>query len=71
MSGQGEVIGHRENVIRAVLDLLSAERKLSDESASMTELMAREDALSVACRDLAESVDALPLASRPKGWVRR
>lgn len=67
----GEVIAAREEVTRAVLALLLAERRLSDEAASMTELIAREGDLAVAARSLAEATDALPPGSRPKGWDKR
>lgn len=70
MTGRGEVIAWRERVTVAVLELLTAERRLSDESASMADLAAAERALDLAARDLTSAIDELPPRDRPKGWER-
>lgn len=68
MVGVAEVIAWREELIKAALQLLCAERALSDEDASAKAVMDAEDRLTLAARDLARAVDQLPVARRPKGW---
>jgi Arc/MetJ-type ribon-helix-helix transcriptional regulator len=63
-----ELIQSREDVVRAALELLMAERNLSDTEHSTTALMAAEDALAVAAERLTRAVDALPVGKRPREW---
>jgi hypothetical protein len=68
VSGIAGVIQAREDIIRATLDLLTAERELSDEEASCQAVMDAEEAIAVAAERLTRAVDALPMGRRPKGW---
>lgn len=53
----------------ASLTLLASELNLDDETASISALIAAEDSLALAARDLARAVDGLPADKRPKGWA--
>ncbi len=68
-AGLHEVIQARENVVKAALDLLRAERELSDERASATAVTSAEDHLALASRDLVRATDNLPYGRLPKGWA--
>jgi hypothetical protein len=68
VSGLAELIQAREDIIRATLDLLTAERELGDEEASCQAVMDAEEAIAVAAERLTRAVDALPMGRRPKGW---
>lgn len=68
MSTPGELIQAREDVIRAALDVLAAERSLSDEETATQAVMDAEDALAAAAERLTRAVDALPVSRRPKEW---
>ena len=68
MNARTELVEARENVIRAALDVLVAERALSDEKASAQAVMDAEERLALASRSLARAVDALPTGRRPRGW---
>ena len=59
----------RERLTRAVLAMLLAERQLAAESASVTGLASREDAVSLAARDLTNAIDDSPPAMWPKDWA--
>ena len=47
-----------------------AELRLDEDTASVTALNDSEKALCFAARDLARTVDHLPMERRPKGWDR-
>jgi hypothetical protein len=67
-----DVIQYREALTRAVLDMLAAERRLSEDNASVLALRDAETAISLAARDLTNAVDDLPEKHHPRGWeVRR
>jgi hypothetical protein len=68
VSDLAELIQAREDIIRATLGLLAAERELSDEEASCQAVMDAEEAIAVAAERLTRAVDALPVGRRPKGW---
>lgn len=70
LAGVAEVVAWREEVIRSVLGVLSAERHLSDEETSAAALTEAEEQLALAARGLARATDLLPAGRRPKGWVR-
>jgi hypothetical protein len=59
----------REVLVRAVLAMLLAERQLAAESATAADLAKREDAVSIAARDLTNAIDDSPPSARPKGWA--
>ena len=68
MSNLAELIQAREDVIRATLELLVAERELSDDGASAKKVMDAEEAMAFAAERLTRAVDALPAGRRPRGW---
>jgi hypothetical protein len=69
VNGHGDLIETRERLTRAVLAMLLAERQLASEAAGVAALRKREDAVSLAARDLANRIADLPPAMRPKGWA--
>lgn len=72
MNGLADVITCREALTRAVLDMLAAERRLSEDNASVVALRDAETAISLAARDLTNAIDDLPEQQHPRGWeVRR
>ncbi len=68
-TGLHEVIQARENVVKATLRLLAAERDLSDERASVTAVMQAEDQLALASQALVLATNGLPCTRWPKGWA--
>jgi hypothetical protein len=68
VNGLGDVLAARDKVIAAVLDTLSAERKLSGNTASVPDVTRCETAVDLAALALVNAIDELPLAQRPKGW---
>ena len=68
MSGLAELVQAREDVIRAALDVLVAERGLSDERASAQAVMDAEERLAVTAERLVRAIDEMPMRKRPKGW---
>jgi len=61
-------IDARENILRAALDSLRAERRLMDDNGSIPVSSAADAALCLAARDLYRAVEELPMQRRPKGW---
>jgi hypothetical protein len=59
----------REVLVRAVLGMLLTERQVAAESAPPADLTKREDAVSLAARDLTNRIDDLPPSARPQGWA--
>lgn len=58
----------RHDAIAAVLEMLTAEHRLSDEMSSVIDVTDAECAVDGAARKLAEAVDVLPRDRRPAGW---
>ena len=59
----------REQVIRAALRTLMAERGLADDDRAAGRVADTSAALALAARGLVTAVDLLPVGQRPKGWV--
>lgn len=64
---QEAYVNAREHALRAALDSLRAERGLLDDGSVLASGKA-DAAFSVAARDLARAVDALPREWQPKNW---
>lgn len=58
----------RHEVFLAVLEMLTAEQRLSDEYSSVLDVTSAQDKAQRAARTLTEAVDALPAGRRPVGW---
>ena len=65
-----DFIQGREDVLLGALEVLTAERHLSDDSASMAALADAEGRMALAARRLAWAVDGLEPTRQPKGWVQ-
>jgi hypothetical protein len=59
----------REDVIRAALEVVTIERRLSDDDTAMVALTEAEDRLAIAARTLTRAVNDLPAGRQPKGWA--
>jgi hypothetical protein len=59
----------REQVIRRVLSVLSAERWVNIEFNGVAHLAHAEAELELACREVVRAIDALPPGTQPKGWA--
>jgi hypothetical protein len=64
-----DVTRAQEQVIRAALRTLMAERGLSDDDRAAGNVADTSDALALAARELTTAVDMLPMGQRPKGWA--
>jgi hypothetical protein len=64
-----DVTRAQEQVIRAALRTLMAERGLSDDDRAAAKVADTSDALALAARELTTAVDMLPMGQRPKGWA--
>jgi hypothetical protein len=63
-----ELTQAREEVIKAALDVLRAERDLSDVASSAVAVTEAEDRLALAAKSLTEAVGAAPNGRKPRGW---
>jgi len=63
-----DVAQAEEQLLRAALRTLLAERGLADETGSVTSVNHASERLAIAARDLVRAVDELPREKRPKGW---
>jgi hypothetical protein len=59
----------REQVIRAALRTLMAERGLTDDDRAAANVTDTSAALALAARDLVTAYELLPMGQRPKGWA--
>lgn len=64
-----DVTQAQEQVIRAALRTLMAERGLSDDDRAAAKVADTSGALALAARDLVTAVELLPMGQRPKGWA--
>ena len=60
----------RNDAIRAILRMLSAEHELSDEASSVLDVTGAEAEVDAVAARLAGSVDALPRDRHPAGWSK-
>lgn len=61
-------VNAHENVMRAALRVLSAERGREDDPHFAAELDYAEELLALAARELTRATDALPEDEQPVGW---
>ena len=66
-----DVTHAQEQVIRAALRTLMAERGLSDDERAAGNVTDTSAALALAARDLVTAYELLPMGQRPKGWAAR
>ncbi len=69
MSPRENLHACREELLRAALDVLAAERMISVSASAMTRLKQAEDRQALAARNMTNCVDSLPPGQRPAGWA--
>lgn len=64
-----DFIQAQQDVLLGALEVLTTERHLADDVASVHALSEAEGRMALAARRLVQAIDALPAVRQPKGWT--
>lgn len=69
MTARSELLAAQDELTRAVLDMLIAERMVYLDAEAMVAVKKAEDRVRLAAKDVTNAVDELRPVERPKGWA--
>jgi hypothetical protein len=64
-----DYIQAQHDLLLGALEVLTTERHLADDMASVHALSEAEGRMALAARRLVQAIEALPAARQPKGWT--